>query len=340
MKTLEEESLKPKVNPVELVRKIGIPNSVKSESIRGEEIRGYLNLAKRNKVPLLFLRSLSEAVYDVKEFIPTYEKWHEKALELVSFASELFREEEINYTFFKTFKPFPFTPSDVDVLLSSKENLDSAIERLEKEDLRPLDLNTYGSTLYSPSHDMNVDLTTQRDVSGLVYLNKKYVFKETMEKKVRGSKVRVPKPHANLAIASAHALYKEQMFMLSDFYTFAYLYDEFEKAHKFSRDAKIEPSFLWGIGLTYRVVERAFGSDNFLANRIRTSFFEESFLEDENLDFVELPTKPSLPRFVASLMRKVLDDSLSRKSLPTFLGRAIRPQFASELVEHISRKRY
>jgi len=57
---------------------------------------------------------------------------------LTTLASSLLEETGISYTVFKTLKPFPYTPADIDVLLWSKRDLTVAFQTLEKRGLKPL----------------------------------------------------------------------------------------------------------------------------------------------------------------------------------------------------------
>lgn len=319
-----------------LVKSIGMPEKIKPLELGTQETLKLLPLAEANKIPLLFLKSVGGGRGNIKKLVSYYESWYGKALSLAALVSDLLRDANVSYTYFKTFKPFLFTPSDVDVLLSSKRDFEVAFRTLKDEGLRPLDRSTYGLTMFSPQHGLNLDLTTEVDVHGLTYLDKRLLFKHVTKRKIKNQEIRTLEPCADLVSVAAHALYKEQIFTLGDYYTFALYSEHYGRALNLARAGHVKLALVKALGLTRKITVDVFGFDNPLVQNLENAIGRPKF-SDKPLD---LPKKYSPLEVGKALLKKVLDDPLSRESLPIFLGHAIQPQFASKLVEHISRKRY
>lgn len=249
---------------------------------------------------------------------------------------------KIDYTFFKTLKPFPYTPSDVDVLLRDEDSLDRTIDMFEGQGFESLERSSYGSTLYSPEHDLNLDLTTKIDVSSLIYLDKGYGFEDSMEKGIKDTKVRAPKPHVDLAIVAAHALYKEQLFTLSDYYTLVIWREYLEDALELAERAKVKPALLWVLDLTSKLTRSAFGSNNEIVETINDLLEDEDEEEEWKTmeESFEMPYKCSLPFLITALVRKVSEDSEARRTLPKFLKNFAKPETISKVMNHFDRESY
>lgn len=325
------------------MRKIGIPNSVKSKSIRNEGIKDYLDLAEENKIPLFYLKSLpAEEKESLGGKIEKYERWHRNALDLSVLTTSTLESEGIEHAFFKTFKPFPYTPADVDVLLEDEDDLDPAMERFEMDGFQLLERSSYGSTLYNPRFDLNLDLTTRIDVSGLVYLGKKHVLEETNEKRIRGTEIRTPKPYADMTIAAAHALYKEQLFTLSDYYTLVMWGEHLEDAMEFAEKGRIKPAMLWALNLASEVTKSAFGHDNEILKTIDKLLEDEDEGKEWKADegTFKMPYSCPLPLLAKALARKVSEDPIARGSMSEFFRNFADPRTISEMMKHFDRESY
>ena len=205
-----------------LVNLIGIPNVRKPDlsQLKTENITNFLKLAEKNKIPLLFLREAASKIEleATKTMLLKYEEKYERSIELTKFVASAFKKSDINYTFFKTMKPFPYVPSDVDVLFWTNSDLKKAVRTLTGEGCKVLAEDTYGVTMFSPLHDLNIDLTTQIAVSGLIYVNKESLVNHTRELEFYGTTVKTLNSPADLVVVTAHSIFKEQMFTLSDYY--------------------------------------------------------------------------------------------------------------------------
>ena len=325
------------------IKLIGIPNMIEpATSLEVDRAIELFPVAKLNKIALLFLESLKFGDHSTLEaHLSCYRSKHMKTLALTSLVSDLFEEEHIQYAIFKTLKPFPYTPSDIDVLLCSTDELSNASQILEKKGLRSIEKDFFGLTMFSGEYGLNVDLTTEVAVSGLIYLDKNLLFNHVSQVKVNGFKVQTLSPHADLVTTAAHCMYKEQMYTLSDYYTFALSSKHYEEALKLAEKAHAKFALETALKLTYIITISAFGSGNTLVERLKNSintFDLNTIIQTRKL--LDLPIKYPSYVLLKGLSQKILEDPVSRNSLPKVIKSTIQPKFFSKLLEHITRKAY
>ncbi len=83
------------------------------------EVKELYDLAFRNKVGLFFLETLKRRGMDLGELQAEYDKGYFRYKETLVTAANISRVLDnagVDHVIFKFFKPYPFTPSDVDVL--------------------------------------------------------------------------------------------------------------------------------------------------------------------------------------------------------------------------------
>lgn len=324
-----------------LVRLIGIPNICEPTlKLESDSIPSFLTTAEQNKIPLLFLKTATYNIknHDIQHILSQYEKKHKNTLDLIASTAKLLEKINVRYTFFKTLKPFPHAPSDIDVLLWSNENLRTVIEALKSQGCIPLEKSTYGVTMFSPKHKMNVDLTTQIAVSGLIYVNRELLFSCISQVEICGKTVQTLKPSTDLLVVAAHSIFKEQTYTLSDYYTFVMLTQYWKEAAKLAKKLHLKHAFDKVLKMAEAMTMIAFGS----ANPLMKSFEEVGVTNAEELtgqDF-ELPKKYDLATLAVAFLKKIKDDPMSKKSLFHMAQSASHPAFYKKVVKHATRKTY
>ena len=118
-----------------LVRHIGIPgaNEKQLSELRNEDFQRFLQSAQQNKVPLLFLRTVN-CNRNIQQLLSHYEEQYKNTLNLITYAVDLLDRMKVSYALFKTLKPFPYVPSDIDILLQSDKSLRLVAETLRLTD--------------------------------------------------------------------------------------------------------------------------------------------------------------------------------------------------------------
>jgi len=193
----------------------------------------------------------------------------------------------------------------------------------------------------SIDYGVNVDLTTEVAVSGFIYLNKNLLFKHSTQVKIHSSRVQSLQPYADLVVVAAHCMYKEQIYMLSDYYTFALLSQYCEKALRFAEKMHAKLALKTALKLTHDITVDAFDADNALANRLGVSFrkMEINLMPEIGKNF-DLPLKYPFCVVLKGLSEKIREDPNTRKSLPIALISTIRPRSINKFLAHVKRKGY
>jgi hypothetical protein len=137
----------------------------------------------------------------------------------MSYISDVFDKARLGYAFFKTIKPFMFTPSDVDLLIESRLDLKKAVMVLQNHEMEMVNKDLLSVTFFSRKWGLFIDLYLQPTVLDLPYLNKEVLFEYITTIDVDDYAFKSVSPCADVVVTAAHAFFKEQMFNLSDFYT-------------------------------------------------------------------------------------------------------------------------
>jgi len=326
-----------------IVKSIGLPQVLKGENPLLHEASKLFQLAELNKIPLLFLESLERFRKHprLESELSRYRNRHEKTIDLIATVSRLFNGLGVRHAIFKTLKPFPYTPVDIDILLWSRRDLSKTSHTLEKKNLKSLNRDSHGLTMFSVEHGINVDLTTEVAASSFIYLDKNALFEHSSQIKVHGSKVQTLQPYADLVVVAAHCLYKEQMYTLSDYYTFALSSQYYQEALEFAEKTHAKFALETALKLTHDITKNSFGSDNAVVERLRNSLqgigVSRMIRIDKNLD---LPVKYPSRIVLRGLLEKIREDPNTRNSLPTAVKSTLQPKSINRLLTHIKRKAY
>jgi hypothetical protein len=322
-----------------ILRLIGVPGKYEPslQSIC-HPLQKLTSVAEQNKIALFFLRQLDIA--DNRAMLGVlrhYEERYENTLNLALFTTNLLENMGVSYTLFKTLKPFPSTPSDIDVLLQFEKNLQDVICALKKTGCKLLDLDNYGATMFSPKYRMNIDITTQVAVSGLIYVDKELLFDNSCKVQLDKLTVQSLNPSAEIVVAAAHSILKEQIFTLADYYTIMLLSNYLKDAAKLSEDFYLKYVF----GVTMEMV-RQITSNVFMPTRALSREFRERSSPKtlQNKGKFEMPKKLGFPTIATALSKKVLSDPVSQRSLPIYIRSISNPAFYVNIKDHITRKTY
>jgi len=222
---------------IRLLRIIGTPFEPNRRWALPEEDDGLYRFAFKNRVALLYLeRLLSENRLD--KHYSYFENLHfraEETLETAKRASEVLEKADVPYVIFKTIRPFPATPNDVDIIcLGEKDAYRRAVTSLitagyftfdkfapmqiQFSDPRGLGITTWdkqGGIYY-------VDLYQAPAVDYFVYIDPLRLRRHVEEKNIRGFAAKVLKPEIELAAILMHSVFPERTFSLELFYTICY----------------------------------------------------------------------------------------------------------------------
>jgi hypothetical protein len=309
---------------VHLLQTIGIPGLVTSKHGSGDA--GLIKLAKLNKIALLYSNAAQVEANADLIFL------HELLIKTLEQVSTVFEKNNITYTLFKTVKPFPTTPSDIDVLLP-KADFIRAEKLLMSSGYTRTTHDAYSSTL---EKDMIVDLQQQPSVSNLPYFPRDLLFENAIVKTINGFDVRTLNHETELLVIAAHSFYKEQMFTMNDYYAITMLSEQadLEKVLRLAKQAKILEALQIIIGITSQITECVYG-ENLKVSELNT------ILKGYSKGRIEtMPIKFPFSLIVRLLILRASKDKEMLKKLFPAIVRIITPGQLSKLFAHATRRTY
>jgi hypothetical protein len=178
----------------------------------------------KNRVSLPYLEALLER-QNLAILKSVYREEHRKylkTLNAITRVSTLLADKNIEHVVFKTIRPYKSTTVDIDILIFGNEYVHKkSVETLRKAGYSLVVHGPRSTTLWDPELNMGIDLYKQVSVSFITYIDKlKLVDYVTTAKLPNSGYVKTLKPEADLSCIIAHSIIKEQMYTLSEYYTF------------------------------------------------------------------------------------------------------------------------
>ncbi|MEM2288950.1 MAG: nucleotidyltransferase family protein, partial [Sulfolobales archaeon] len=194
-----------------LTRTLNLMRSMDLGRVSEVYIDGLVELAKLNKVLLGFLRRIGyEGSLRILE--ENRYRWYMSEIARVSKAMD-----GLDYALFKFRKPIEHVSVDIDILIRTR-HLREAVRRLKEAGFRVEVLEPYTVTMVKGR--TVVDLYTHPSFAWTIYLNGERLLDEveTVELETAGVEVRALSREAEAVATLAHAIYKEHVYLLSDYY--------------------------------------------------------------------------------------------------------------------------
>ncbi len=181
-------------------------------------IEDLYTYASRNKLAYTLLYRIAECGIDIKgELAREYEKLSLLWEEIVGEAhrvSLILEQGGVEHALFKTVKPYPTVTVDLDILVLG--DIAKAYRILRSHGYRVIGIGPESITI--ASKNVNIDLYREVAVSRIIYFSKKVLRKHIVKGVFGGLEVYMLKPEYDFIVTARHALIKEQMYTLADFY--------------------------------------------------------------------------------------------------------------------------
>jgi len=176
--------------------------------------------AQKNRIVLLFLESNKSDKSE--ELLKEEVRKYNAMLTSVSMVSDNLSRGRINYAIYKTIRPYRSATVDIDIIVfGDKKDHWRSFEILNKNGYQLSVHGPQSSTVMDTGAKIGIDLYREIAVSNVVYLDKnKLADWTTMLTLPNGCQIRNLKPEADLLCIIAHSIIKEQMYVLSEYYTF------------------------------------------------------------------------------------------------------------------------
>jgi len=169
-----------------------------------------IDLASKNKVLLQLLVKL-----DVRDSLRrSQEKTLENIIRLVEILSK--NLDGFSFAFFKLVKPVSYVPADVDILVKLDER-EEIIRRIEELGFRVKVKEPFCITLVKDS--FIIDVYVHPTLGGMVYMNGQRLLDYVSIKEFNGIKIKTLYSYVEALVSAAHAIYKERIYTLNDYFT-------------------------------------------------------------------------------------------------------------------------
>ncbi len=242
-------------NPsLELLRQIGTPFDPRQRYAAPAESTGLFEHAFKNRIGLLYLKNLKDSGC-LEDLDPEYEKlaFREAQTKLTAArAGRVLDDLKVDYVLFKTMRPFPATPNDVDIVcLGDRRDYERAARAFFGLGYRNLAGPAPMQTLFVDPRGFNgngervdahkkggiyyVDLYRAPSADYFVYIDPGKLRQEAVRMNIDaadGYQASVLRPEIELASILMHSVFPEKTFTLELFYTICHWLNGFGARQK------------------------------------------------------------------------------------------------------------
>jgi len=264
-------------------------------------IAPLLNHARKNKILLHLLRALNSQG-SLRE---QQESCMRRMIEIVHVLSKLLKD--YNYAFFKLIKPISYVPADVDLLVDA-----SQARRVAHEIMR-LGYTVAVKDPYCITFargDSIIDLYVHPSLGGVVFMDGQRLLDHSCTIEFNGAEVRSLESHAEALVAASHAIYKERIYTLNDYFTVEKWTSK--KTTRLAQELNCEEALEIAINLNKKI----------------------------RLGLLETPYKIPILTWLELLMRKFQTDSLTRATSMGILKTLASKRTGELLISKLTRETY
>ncbi len=189
-----------------------------------QSVRLY-KCAIRNKMALFYLEILrkSSGLFALQSAYDLENTKYTKSVDAIVRVSGSLSSKGINHAVFKTVRPYKSATADIDVLIFNQDSYSKSLKATEEAGYRMIVRGPMSATFWDEDAQIGIDLYEQIAVSYIAYIDiaklKTYVKNTKLE---NGKNVPLLGPEADLACIIAHSVIKEQMYTLSEYYSYLY----------------------------------------------------------------------------------------------------------------------
>jgi len=275
---------------------------IKDDAQKMEVDLGFLiDLASKNKVLLQLLVKL-----DVKNSLrKTQEETLENIVRLVEILSKDL--DGFSFAFFKFVKPVSYVPADVDILVKLDER-EEIIRRIKRLGFRVKVKEPFCTTLVKDS--FIIDVYVHPTLGGMAYMNGQRLLDYVSIKEFNGIKIRALDSYVEALVSVAHAIYKERIYTLNDYFTIKEWATE--ETFKLAKELKCSS-----------VLELAVKINETIENGL-----------------VEAPYKISMHTWTKLLTQKFLRDPLTRSTCKNLIKTLLTKRGIKSLKSKLTRESY
>jgi hypothetical protein len=260
-----------------------------------------VDLAFRNKVLLHLLRAL-----DVQG--PLRERQElgmRKVAEVVQAISKLLKGYD--YAFFKLVKPLSYVPADIDILIDANQ-IGKVVHEVVGLGYGVAVKDPYCITL--TRGDSIIDLYVHPSLGGMIFIDGGKLLEHRCLREFDGVEIVSLESYAEALISAAHAIYKERIYTLNDYFTVKE----------------------WTTEETFKLAEKLRCTSCLnLAVKINEAFEK---------GLIEAPYKIPVITWTKLLVRKIINDPLTRSTSKNLVSSVGSKRGLKSLVSKLTRETY
>lgn len=212
------------------------------QPLEAHELRSILNYAFKNKALLLLLNESPKLEPRLYKKLSNQRERFLCGLETVA---SVFVEERVKFVVFKTLRPVPDTPTDIDLLVPNRKCSLEAIAILRKHFKVEIEgTDVYSAGLRLPDIGEFIDIYIKPHVANFVYLNNNMILENPRYFELNEVRIPLPSFEADALSIVAHSIIKEQLVTLNDLISVTVLLEQghFADFIKLARNSHLLPA--------------------------------------------------------------------------------------------------
>lgn len=334
---------------IEILRTLGSPfaPAVKKQK-ETTTLATAFEFSRKNRMLFFYMDRMN--AFNQTDFSVFYEKENMRRIEMehaVAKVSRVLASSNIKHAVFKTIRPYKSTTVDIDTLILKDGDYVKSIEAMKKAGYRLIVRGPRSTTMWDREANIGVDLYEQIAVSFITYIDKQTLKEYFITKALSdGEQIQTMRPEADLACIIAHSIMKEQLYTLSEYYTFLYYLEQLnvEKFLEIAKSNNLTSATRIHTAITALLHRTAHGNTPEKLNRILNYLGEEDFETTRVIQHnYSTPHKYHSITIVRSLL-EIAKSSTVRKSMSIQLYQIAHPVFArkflNSLLGHVIRETY
>jgi hypothetical protein len=209
---------------IQLMRLLDSNSPFTELAVLPEERDQLLLYAKNNRILFSYLEAVNtrKASGEPADIYEKELRRYVATIDAVSRISKVLTSKHLRHAIFKTVRPYRSTTVDIDIIIfGSAGDYLNANRAAHEAGYRLVEQGPSSTTFEDPEMGIGIDLYREISASHIIYMDKDTLAGYATDAYLpNGEPVRTLEPEADLAAIIAHSLVKEQMYTLSEYYTF------------------------------------------------------------------------------------------------------------------------
>ena len=196
------------------------------------DFQKLLNYSKKNRIELLYLNTLknNEGFAEFEDLHSLQVRKYSATFDAVEKISKVLSKSDIDHAVFKTVRPYIFNTVDIDIVVFGEQfHYEKAVRVLLSARYEKIVRGPMSTTFRDPKLRIGIDLYDEIAVSYVPYIDKNKICDFVTDKEIPGHhSFRTLACEADLLAIIAHSIIKENLYVLSEYFTYIYYLDQLD----------------------------------------------------------------------------------------------------------------